>query len=248
MEYVYGSTLEELLGEAYLEPTESVDIIMQSADALSFAHSKGLIHRDLKPSNIMVTTDDYGKRLVKVLDFGIVKVDKTSQELTLSDITTTGLILGTPAYMSPEQSLARKLDQRSDIYSLGCVMFHMLSGTPPFTGTTMLQMLTQNNRRSLPSVASLSKNVPRELALILDKMLEKEPKDRYATMQELLDDLNRFKEGRGIAVKLTSSQRFLLRQVLTFLLVVVIAFGVGWIVFAMINLAAIPGIAPGSVP
>src|SRR5262245_47374565 len=140
MEYVEGRTLKEIAGEGSIE--KAIDIIMQIADALAQAHERGIVHRDVKPSNVIVTAQNRAK----VLDFGVAKFevppleDSETASLFSTEIvkTTPGMVIGTFAYMSPEQALARDVDHRSDIFSLGVLSYELIAGQPPFTGSSSL--------------------------------------------------------------------------------------------------------------
>lgn len=162
-----------------------VDIFVQVCDALAHAHERGVVHRDLKPSNIMVVGNT-----VKVLDFGIAKLvsEDSDQELQL---TRTGEVFGSPLYMSPEQCRGMKLDVRSDIYSIGCVMFEAFTGSPPFTGNSHIDTMLKHVNDLPPSVAS-SMTDPRfadKVDAILLRCLAKKPADRYQSMSEIKDAL-----------------------------------------------------------
>src|SRR5277367_6327821 len=157
MDLLEGESLAQLLKrETRLDAARVIDISTQICDALAHAHMKGLIHRDLKPSNIMLTNCDETSATVKVLDFGIAKLKATSNRET-QNLTETGDLFGSPSYMSPEQCLGFAVDARSDIYSLGCMMYEMLSGQPPFSGKNPIQTVIQHlNDEPL----SLAKRLP----------------------------------------------------------------------------------------
>jgi serine/threonine-protein kinase len=169
MEYIEGKTIKSLLGDVNQFPSDQIaDIIGQVAEALDYAHRKGIIHRDIKPANIMITTD--GK--VKITDFGIAKVAS-------SNLTTTGQFLGTPNYMSPEQVTGASVDGRSDIFSLGVVLYEMLSRRKPFSGENLTTISYKIVHESFAPVADPSRNVPAEFDAILAKALSKDPWNRY---------------------------------------------------------------------
>ncbi len=135
MDYVEGKNLADLVSEYGPMPlTAFLDIFLQVCDGVDCAHRNGILHRDLKPANIMVLEAAKGKRLAKVLDFGLAKL--TKHDRSKQSLTAVGDVFGSPFYMSPEQCTGDKLDRRSDIYSLGCTMFECLTGQPPFTGDT----------------------------------------------------------------------------------------------------------------
>ncbi|MCC6978675.1 MAG: serine/threonine protein kinase [Candidatus Melainabacteria bacterium] len=191
MEYMRGQTLAQLLKKrAKLSLNEFADIFVQVAKGLAHAHRRGVVHRDIKPSNIMLYTDAKEKLGVKLLDFGIAKsladIDETSLHLTH-----TGQVIGSPFYMSPEQCRALPVDTRSDIYSLGCVMFEAITGGVPFKGETALDTLYKHIHEPAPRVRA---NVPKLkaaeiLASTIETTLMKQPEARYHTARELGKDL-----------------------------------------------------------
>jgi serine/threonine protein kinase len=191
MEYMRGQTLTQLLKKkAKLSLNEFAEIFVQVAKGLAHAHRRGVVHRDIKPSNIMLYTDAKGKLGVKLLDFGIAKsladIDETSLHLTH-----TGQVIGSPFYMSPEQCRALPVDTRSDIYSLGCVMFEAITGGVPFKGETALDTLYKHIHEPAPRVRSnIPKLKPAEiLASTIETTLMKQPEARYHTARELGKDL-----------------------------------------------------------
>ena len=191
MEYMRGQTLTQLLKKrAKLSLNEFADIFVQVAKGLAHAHRRGVVHRDIKPSNIMLYTDAKGKLGVKLLDFGIAKsladIDETSLHLTH-----TGQVIGSPFYMSPEQCHALPVDTRSDIYSLGCVMFEAITGGVPFRGETALDTLYKHIHDPAPRIRA---NIPKLkaaeiLASTIETTLMKQPEARYHTARELGKDL-----------------------------------------------------------
>ena len=182
-EYVQGIDLYDLLEVTPQLPVDIAAIItLQVARALDYAHFRGVIHRDIKPANIMVSR--HGE--VKLMDFGIARDDK------LSDLTETGTGLGTPSYMSPEQILGDKLDFRSDIFSVGIVLYQMLTGRKPFVedeARTVMQKI-RLDRYAPPKKVGVE--VPRKLERIMARCLQKMPANRYPTTQALIDDLTEF--------------------------------------------------------
>lgn len=144
MDYLEGQTLDEIFSDTKtLSEERFYTIFEQVLEGLSHAHSKGLVHRDLKPENILVTQSDTGYDVVKIIDFGIVKLKETSLRTT-HNITQTGEVFGTPFYMSPEQCLGLEVDERSDIYSIGCMMYEALTGNPPFEGENSVQIISKH--------------------------------------------------------------------------------------------------------
>ncbi len=195
MEYVTGETISRKLERGPFAVCEAIDISKQVADALDEAHGLGIIHRDIKSSNLIVTE----RGLVKVLDFGLVKflpVDKGPAKLADSDPTfklgqetVAGAVMGTFSYMSPEQALGRSVNQRSDLFSLGVVIYEMLTGRKPFEGETPTEIMDKLIHEEPPALARFNYNVPQELERIVRKMLQKNPDNRYQGARELFIDL-----------------------------------------------------------
>ena len=182
MELVPGRSLAEILrerGHKPLEPDQAARIAAQVADALSAAHAAGIIHRDIKPGNIMLTPGGS----VKVLDFGIARA------LDSHTLTQTATVLGTSAYMSPEQALGQPADARSDIYSLGCVLYEMLTGEPPFTAEVSAAVLHQHVRVEPKPARERNPAIPPALGDLVMQMLAKSPNDRPQTAAEVRDRL-----------------------------------------------------------
>ncbi len=175
MEFLEGVNLEKYVTKENLLPLrKALEVISEVADALDFAHKADVIHRDIKPANIMLLE----KGGIKVTDFGIAKAISSSR-------TKTGVILGTPNYMSPEQIMGQKMDLRSDIFSLGVLLFQLLTGELPFQGENLSSLLYQITQVSHPSVRSYSPKIPRVCEQILDKALAKDPKDRFSRAGEM---------------------------------------------------------------
>jgi eukaryotic-like serine/threonine-protein kinase len=188
MEYLDGLTLEELLEHDGPQPAGRVARLCAAvADALSEAHGVGLIHRDVKPANVFVCERGGHSDVVKVVDFGLVKV------LTSSDQSATGtnLLIGTPLYMSPESiEHPATIDARSDLYSLGCVAYHLLTGTPPFTGRNVIEVCAAHMHSvPVPPSERLERPLPAELEALLLRCLAKDPAERPASAAELRDRL-----------------------------------------------------------
>ena len=189
MELVSGQTLEDLIGGRGLRPKEAVGYAIQMADALDAAHTAGIIHRDLKPSNVMVT--DQG--VVKVVDFGLAKVAEAddvdvfgaTEQLDLGTMTEEGVIIGTVAYMSPEQAEGKKLDARSDIFSFGSLLYEMLTGRKAFAGESKVSMLSAILLKEPPPLSTELTGAPRELDTVIQRCLRKEPRRRWQTMGDV---------------------------------------------------------------
>ncbi|PYQ62649.1 MAG: hypothetical protein DMF58_01145 [Acidobacteria bacterium] len=184
MELVEGESLATVLAHGALEPVEAVRIIRQVAEALAEAHDKGIVHRDVKPDNVIV-----GKRGVKVLDFGIAKqIIATTGTPTL---TQAGLIVGTPFYMSPEQALGRPVDTRSDLFSLGVVLYEALAGKRPFEGESVTETMMNIIMQEPPELTTVAPKVPAALVEIVARALQKKPERRYGSAGEMVDALSR---------------------------------------------------------
>jgi eukaryotic-like serine/threonine-protein kinase len=184
MEFVDGESLGSLLKrEVKLKPEQAAKIIHQTAMGLSTAHDKGVIHRDIKPGNLMITA----RGSVKIADFGIAL---TTQDFS-KKLTSTGEFVGTPGYLSPEVCLGKPVDQRSDIFSLGIVLFECLAGRMPFTDESPLGLMLEVVKAEIPDVRTLNAEVDPELSRILGKMITKEPAERYQSCHELVEDLGK---------------------------------------------------------
>jgi serine/threonine-protein kinase len=186
MEFLEGRTLrQEIHARGRVPAGPAVDLMRQVCAAVSAAHAEGIIHRDLKPDNIFLEQGHDGALTVKILDFGIAKLKQNSAEGSSHDLAMGGVLLGTPLYMSPEQCQGESLDQRSDIYSLGCVFYEMLAGRPPFTGDTATQLIVKHVSEEPAPLDRLAPNAPPELAEILMKAIAKAPEARHQTAAEL---------------------------------------------------------------
>lgn len=201
MEYCQGASLTQLIKtRGHLSVSESVEVTTQVLEAMGHAHANGVIHRDLKPSNILLSSVD-GHPAVKVVDFGIAKAISEKQT-DLSQLTMTSDIIGSPAYMSPEQCLGEKIDERSDIYSIGCVMYEMLTGKSPFVSDRPLQVLLRHiEAEPEPFEIEFSHlRIPEFLERIVMKCLQKDQTRRYKNAADLAKDLRKFYAYPGITV------------------------------------------------
>lgn len=194
MEYVEGQALSAKIGGGSIPTVDVINIGIEVADALHEAHSKGITHRDIKPGNIMITP----RGQVKVLDFGLAKVTRARQQAAAGEVSTEantepGVVMGTVPYMSPEQAMGQEVDHRTDIFSLGVVLYEMATGTRPFRGNTVAAVYDAIlNREPVPAL-SLIPELPSELERIITKALEKGVDVRYQSVNDLLVDLRRLK-------------------------------------------------------
>ena len=189
MEYVNGDQVDRIANRLGRVPVGlSCEMMRQVAIGLQHAHAHQMVHRDIKPGNMMVHWDEAGHGIVKLMDMGLVLLmADDSDEKT---VTRAGQVMGTPDYMSPEQGWdTTQVDIRSDIYSLGCTLFRLLTGKIPFTGTNPLQVLSQRLQRDAPSVLTVCDDIPEEIAAIVSKMTMRDPDARYQTPQEVADAL-----------------------------------------------------------
>jgi serine/threonine protein kinase len=191
MDYLEGVSCAELVkreGKVGLE--KSLHIFIQACDALADAHDRGIIHRDLKPSNVMLTKHKDDNCFVKVVDFGIAKIVSEAGGESLK-LTSTGEVFGSPLYMSPEQCMGQSLDNRSDIYSMGCLMYEVLTGRTPFTGKNVLETILKQTNEPPPGLGAIDGDVRvvQKLDAIVLKCLAKAPEQRYQSMKDLRSDL-----------------------------------------------------------
>jgi len=190
MEYIPGPTLKQLIGQRrHLQSQETLEIAAQVCAVLQVAHTRGFIHRDIKPQNIMLVSSSISSSAVsatpaaslqvKLTDFGIVRVAEDA------GLTNSGIVLGTADYLSPEQARGETLTASSDLYSLGVVMFEMLTGRPPFAGPTAVSIAMQHASTYPPALRQFNTNVPPALEQIVNRVLEKEPEDRFHSAAEM---------------------------------------------------------------
>lgn len=201
MEYVPGTTLSAFLKDEEINDTDGLTIFEQLSRGLSVAHAIGLVHRDLKPGNILISKSQKGLQC-KILDFGIAKI---VEDMSSGDkLTATGEILGSPAYMSPEQWMAGSVDRRSDIYSLACVMYEVLTGVPPYQAATSYEYLNLHIQQDFPPFAKAAPNrrISAELEKVVMKCAQKEPADRYQNTEEIIEDLIKIRSGQKLKLKL----------------------------------------------
>jgi len=196
MEFIEGAELRSLLAEGRALPvSQAVSIAAQVAEGLAYAHEHGVVHRDVKPANIMVLTDGP----VKITDFGIARMRANTDELTQS-----GMMLGSPKYMSPEQVIGKRADHRSDIFSLGVIVYEMLTGNAPFSGENVTALMYQIVNFAPPAPSAVNPAAPELLNFIVAKMLAKPLEERYQSAQDLANDLRNCE--RQIAAPASATQ------------------------------------------
>ena len=204
MEHIPGSDLSKCVKQdGPLSVRQALRVARQTARALDYAHSQGVIHRDVKPNNLLLTEDaKTGEMLVKILDLGLAKFDTLLTEnpdaSLIAAMTNTGVVIGTVDYMSPEQALDGRLaDARSDIYSLGCTLHYLLTGLPPYDGETTMQRLVAHREQPVPIVSQIRSAVPTEVDFVIARMMAKVPENRYQSMSEVAADLEALLAGRS---------------------------------------------------
>jgi serine/threonine-protein kinase len=210
MELVEGPTLVDRIKQVPIPVDEAVRIARQIADALEYAHEHGIVHRDLKPANVRVTNDD----VVKVLDFGLAKAlegDESSIDISTSPTisrmaTMQGVLLGTAAYMAPEQAKAKSVDRRADIWAFGCVLYEMLTGKQAFTGETVTDTLASIIKEE-PDWLLLPSNTPMRIRVLLQSCLQKDPKQRLRDIGDARISLDEVLSGapEGVAMPPTAA-------------------------------------------
>src|SRR5205807_2466818 len=208
-EYVDGETLRTILKRGPMEIDKALDVAQQMAFALTAAHGAGIVHRDIKPENIMVRHDG----ILKILDFGLAKLledharemvdyEADTRALVLTD---PGSVLGTPAYMSPEQARGLDLDARTDTWSLGVVLYEMLAGRPPFRGETNSHTVVSILETEPPLLSKFAPDTPAELQRIVRKALTKDRDSRYQTARDLMIDLKSLRRDLDIQSEMKRS-------------------------------------------
>ncbi|HEX4947563.1 MAG TPA: protein kinase [Blastocatellia bacterium] len=247
-EYVEGQTLRQQMKTAQMNLPDALDIAIQIANALAAAHQAGIIHRDIKPENVMLRADG----IVKVLDFGLAKLlrdegggmrDESEKETLLHPSsliphpsTASGIVMGTPRYMSPEQARGQKVDARTDIFSFGVLLYEMLAGRAPFEGESVSDVIAAILKSEPPPLSAQGLHVPPELERIVSKTLRKERDERYQTVKDLLLDLKSVQQEisaptiRTTVEQATKRQSAWLLPALISLVVLLVAAGAFWFV------------------
>ena len=201
MDYVVGTCLSELVREHPLPAPRAADYVKTIAEAIQYAHERGVLHRDLKPANVLI--DRAGQP--RIIDFGLAKrLGSDPQLSTINDpLTLTGQVLGSPNFIPPEQAAGKRgaIGRHSDIYALGAILYHLLTARPPFVAATAHETVHQVLNTEPVAPRALNPTVPRDLETICLKCLEKEPHRRYRTAQELADELWRFLRGEPIQAR-----------------------------------------------
>jgi eukaryotic-like serine/threonine-protein kinase len=191
MEYVEGETLRDVLRrEGHLDPERAMSLSADICGALDFSHRNGIVHRDVKPGNVMITPQG----TVKVMDFGIARAVSDSA----ATMTSTAAVIGTAQYLSPEQARGESVDARSDVYSVGCMLYELVTGAPPFTGDSPVAVAYQHVREDPKLPSSINPRIPPELDAILFKAMSKNPANRYQSAAEMRNDLLRALAGQRV--------------------------------------------------
>lgn len=193
-EYVEGQTLGELAGKGAISFPRLAEIAVEIVAALAAAHEQGVVHRDLKPENVMVTKSGS----VKILDFGLARLERDAHAAPNPTLTHSGMFLGTPGYTSPEQLLGAEVDRRSDIFSLGVMLYECATGVHPFGAVDSMSTIARILEASPDDAARLNPALPDEFARILRRCLKRNPDDRYRDTRDLLEDLDLVKPGVGL--------------------------------------------------
>jgi len=193
MDLIEGVSLQKFVrSQGPLSIKRFLDIFTQAADAIHHAHRRGVIHRDIKPSNLLLTMDDRGHDMIRIVDFGIAKL--TTEGPRTQDLTGTGDLVGSPLYMSPEQCLGNQLDARSDLYSLGCSMYFAVTGQEPFLGKNAVQTIFKHLHDMPPRPSELRPGVPEQIEMLIFKSIQKDPRQRFSSADEVRIALEHIRE------------------------------------------------------
>jgi serine/threonine-protein kinase len=187
MELLSGLPLSKVIEmSGAIPPWRAIPIMRQVLRAVGAAHAKGIIHRDLKPDNIFILSQDDHHDFVKLLDFGISKVVDADEQIAFTKLTTTGVVMGTPLYMAPEQAMGQPIERAADLYACGVILFEMLAGRPPFEGQTYAVLVAKLLTQPPPMLSELKPGLPGALVAAVHRALEKEPKDRFVSAEQFL--------------------------------------------------------------
>jgi eukaryotic-like serine/threonine-protein kinase len=187
MELLNGQSLSDVIQmSGSIAPWRAIPIMRQVLRAVGAAHAKGIIHRDLKPDNIFIVNDGMQQDFVKLLDFGISKVVDPDEQVAFTKLTTTGVVMGTPLYMAPEQAMGHPIERFADIYACGVMLYEMLAGRPPFEGQTYAVLVAKLLTQDPPLLSAVQPGLPGALVSAVHKALEKEPSDRFQTAEQFL--------------------------------------------------------------
>ena len=198
MEFVEGVTAADLLDHGVIAPKRAVHIIKQVLAALAHAHARGVLHRDLKPANVILVDDVGVKDFVKLLDFGLAKITWSEAEGNGRDVTVKGMAIGTPGYMSPEQAAGGVADERSDIYCVGALLYHMVTGRRPFEGDDVHALLKRHREETppLPRAANPHSSISNELERVIAKAMERKGQNRYDSAESMIAALDQTPEAK----------------------------------------------------
>jgi len=186
MSFVEGKSLEQIVKEKkFLDIKEASNIMIGVFEGLAHAHSKNIIHRDIKPSNIIVNSQN----VPRIIDFGLARRVVEEKQLTI-----TGEMIGTAYFMSPEQGIGKRVDSRADLYSSGATYFYLLTGNPPFEGKSAIEVINKHINESLPNLYMLKPDLPIWVVKIIEKLMKKNPQDRYQSANEVIEELKKYKE------------------------------------------------------
>ncbi len=219
MDCLDGKTLSQTLKlDGAMDSNRAIEVGVQACEALVHMHMKGVVHRDLKPSNMFLSTDENGMDAVKIVDFGIAKMQYGAEERT--QLTQTGEVFGSPLYMSPEQCRGEQLDCRSDIYSLGCVLYELVSGVSPFAAPNPIKSILKHVTGVVPPFKETApgRNIPKGLQSVIFKCLKTDPQDRYQIVEELLNDLKTLRDSGKVEAAQSEVYASKLRRVTAMML------------------------------
>ncbi len=220
MDLVEGKSLDALLKENHHLPVkQALEIITQVVESVGHAHANGVVHRDLKPSNIIIGTDAQGQPKVRLVDFGIAKL--LEPEGNNNKLTQTGDVFGSPQYMSPEQCRGESLDQRADIYAIGCILFEIITGQTAFSDENAVKTILKHLNDARPAVSKELK-VPASAIAVIDRCLEKQKQDRYDDCLQLLSDLKKIEAGKLVKRHFASDKKRALTKQVFFVLAIVL--------------------------